>query len=316
MSKAFIFPGQGCQKEGMGADLCAQFPKAKELFERANDFLGYKITDVMFHGTEVELMETKNTQPSVFVYETILAMCQDDVKPDVVAGHSLGEFAALVIAGSITFEEGLKLVLNRALIGQKASDEAPVKTGMGAVIGLPDEYVEKRIKEIWEETGEPLYFANYNGPGQVVISGSRKSVRVACKAFMKEGAKKAVPLAIGGSFHTPFMDEAREELGAIIKEIDFKKANIPVYQCVDALPHTDPEEIRANLIQHITHPVLWTAMTHNMVKDGVTEFYEVGTDDTLEKIVRRMYPNLHQQSLLDVPTYAGKVKNYKIIKEA
>ena len=311
--KSFIFPGQGCQKKGMGSDLYEQFPKAKELFERANDFLGYKITDVMFHGTEEELMETKNTQPSVFVYETILALCQNDVKPDVVAGHSLGEFAALVVAGVLSYEDGLNLVLNRAVIGQKACEKYP--TGMGAVIGLSDEYVAQRIKEIFDETGEPIYFANYNGPGQVVISGSMKGVMKACRAFKKEGAKKAVPLAIGGSFHTPYMDEAREELGEIIKKTTFSAPIIPIYQCVDALPHTNPDEIKENLVQHITHPVLWTDMTRNMVKDGVTEFYEVGTDDTLEKIVRRMAPELHQQSLLDVPTYAGKVKNYKIVKE-
>lgn len=312
--KAFIFPGQGCQQQGMGKDLYEQFPEARDLFERANEFFCRRITDVMFNGSDEELMETINTQPAVFLYEVVLALTQKDVHPDVVAGHSLGEFAALVVNGCISFEDGLNLVLNRAVLGQKAYENAPIKTGMGAVIGLSDEYVERRIKEIWEESDEPIYFANYNGPGQVVISGSKKGVRLACKAFMTEGAKKAVPLLIGGSFHTPFMDQAREELGEIIKNTKFNTPTIPIYQCVDALPHTDPDEIKENLIQHITHPVLWTSMTHNMAKDGVTEFYEVGTDDTLEKIVRRMYPDLHQQSLLDVPSYAGKIKNFKVEK--
>lgn len=311
--KALIFPGQGCQKAGMGEDLYNQFPEAKELFDRADSFLGWKITDVMFHGSEEELMETKNTQPSVFIYEVALAMAQKEIIPDVVAGHSLGEFAALVISGAISLEDGLKLVLNRALIGQKASENAPIKTGMGAVIGLDDSYVAKRIKEIWDETGEPIYFANHNGPGQVVITGSKKGVRLACKAFMQEGARKAVPLAIGGSFHSPFMNEAQDELGNIIKEIEFKTPNIPIYQCVDALPHTNPEEIRKNLIVHITHPVLWTDMVNNMDNDGIKEYYEVGTDDTLQKIVSRMKPNSKVSSLLHVSTYEGKIRDYSIV---
>lgn len=306
--RAFVFPGQGCQKEGMGEDLYNNHPIARDLFERANDFLGRRITDVMFHGSEEDLMETINTQPSVFLYEVVLALSQNDIHPDVVAGHSLGEYAALVVNECISFEDGLNLVLNRAVIGQKACEK--FNTSMGAVIGLSDEYVAKRIQKIWEETNEPIYFANYNGPGQVVISGSKKGVRLACKAFMKEGAKKAVPLAIGGSFHTPYMNEASKELGEIIEKTEFKTPKCPIYQCVDALPHVNPEEIKNNLIQHITHPVRWTEITHNMAFDGVDEFYEVGPDDTLQKIIARMLPDANVLSLIHIPYYEGKVKDY------
>ena len=299
--KAFIFPGQGCQREGMGKNLYENFPEAKKLFETANDILGRRITDVMFYGNEIELLETINTQPAIFIYEVVLAITQQVVRPDMVAGHSLGEFAALVVNKTLSFEDGLNLVLNRALIAQNICEKH--ETAMGAVIGFPDEYIEKRLQEISESSGEPIYFANYNGPGQVVITGSKTGIRIACKTFMAEGAKRAVPLPIAGSFHSPYMEDARIELGEIIKKTIFKNPICPIYQCVDGEVHNSPDKIKDNLINHITHSVLWTSMVRNMERDGVNEFYEVGTDDTLQKIVERMCPAKKVTSIWELPLY-------------
>ena len=293
--RAFIFPGQGVQVEGMGKELYMKSSDARNYFEIANDFLGRRISDVMFDGPEIELMRTENTQPAVFLFSTILALTQTANAPDVVAGHSLGEYAALVVNNTISFEDGLGLVLNRALISQKVCENQ--KTAMAAVIGLDDSYIEKRIIEISEESGEPIYFANYNGPGQVVITGSKKGIRVACKAFKREGARKAVPLLIAGSFHSPYMDEAGKELGALISKTQFNSPSAPIYQGVDGKRHENPEDIKSNLMKHITSPVMWTSMVRNMVSDGVDEFYELGPDDTLKKIVERMYPNVLIESI-------------------
>jgi [acyl-carrier-protein] S-malonyltransferase len=303
--RAFIFPGQGCQHEGMGLNLYENFSEARSIFEKANDILGRRITDVMFYGTELELLRTENTQPSVFIYEVVLSLIQSNINPDVVAGHSLGEFAALVVNKTLTFEDGLNLVLHRALISQDVCEK--YETAMGAVIGLSDDYVSKRLEEISIEYSEPLYVANYNGPGQVVITGSKNGIRIACKIFKNEGAKKAVTLPISGSFHSPYMEEARIQLSYIINKTKFYEPICPIYQCVDAQSNIDPTVIKRNLISHITHPVLWTNMIKNMENDGVSEFYEVGTDDTLQKIVSRMCPDKIVDSIWNLPTYKNLI---------
>lgn len=281
MKKAYVFPGQGAQFVGMGKELYENSPRAKELFEKANEILGFRITDLMFNGTDEDLKQTKVTQPAVFLHSVILADSLTE-KPDMVAGHSLGEFSALVAAGALNFEDGLRLVHARAMAMQKACEATP--STMAAIIGLADEVVEDICKSIEDEVVVP---ANYNSPGQIVISGTMKGVELACAKATEAGAKRALPLKVGGAFHSPIMEPARQELEAAIKATSFSAPICPIYQNVDAKPHTDPEEIKENLIAQLTASVRWTQTMSNMMADGCNTYLEIGPGKVLQGLIKK-----------------------------
>ncbi|MDH5476215.1 MAG: ACP S-malonyltransferase [Cyclobacteriaceae bacterium] len=279
---AYVFPGQGAQFVGMGKDLYESNSKAKALFEQANEILGFRITDIMFEGTDEELKQTKVTQPAVFLHSVILALVADDFKPDMVAGHSLGELSALVANGALSFEDGLKLVAHRAAAMQKACETNP--STMAAIIGLEDDVVENICNEI----DEVVVAANYNCPGQLVISGSNEGIAIACEKMTSAGARRALPLPVGGAFHSPLMSPAREELAKAIAETNFNNPVCPVYQNVNALPSSDVEAIRENLIAQLTSPVKWTQSVHKMVEDGASVFIESGPGKVLQGLVKKI----------------------------
>jgi len=284
--KAYVFPGQGAQFVGMGKDLYDQSELAKEYFEKANSILGYRITDLMFEGTPEDLKQTKVTQPAVFLHSVISALVSgNDFKPEMVAGHSLGEFSALVSAGALSFEDGLKLVYARAMAMQKACEKEP--STMAAVLGLSDEAVEQACAEITDAVVVP---ANYNCPGQLVISGSIEGIDKACELLKEKGAKRALKLPVGGAFHSPLMQPASEELQAAIHATSFSTPVCPVYQNVNAKPQTDPTQIKLNLIAQLTAPVRWTQTVKNMVADGAVEFFELGPGDVLKGLVKKISP--------------------------
>lgn len=282
--KAYVFPGQGSQFTGMGKDLYESDPKVKELFEKANEILGYRITDIMFEGSADDLRQTKVTQPAVFLHSVAEALTIKDFKPDMVAGHSLGEFSALVASGAIAFEDGLKLVYARAMAMQRACEMRP--STMAAVINLPDEKVEEVCRGF-----KDVVPANYNCPGQLVISGPVDEIQEACKAMKVAGAKRALPLPVGGGFHSPLMEPARQELAEAIEKTQFHTPICPVYQNVDALPHTSPAEIKENLLKQLTSPVRWTQTVMNMARDGATEYAELGPGAVLEGLIKKCNPD-------------------------
>ncbi|MGN0233437.1 MAG: ACP S-malonyltransferase [Bacteroidaceae bacterium] len=285
--KAFVFPGQGAQFSGMGKDMYENNETAKELFEKANEILGFRITDIMFAGTDEELKQTRVTQPAVFLHSVISAICLgDEFQPDMVGGHSLGEFSALVAAGALSFEDGLRLVHARALAMQKACEVAPGT--MAAIIALPDDTTEAICTEVSAEGNGVVVPANYNCPGQLVISGNVETVNAACEKLKAAGAKRALVLPVGGAFHSPLMQPAAEELQKAIEEVEFKTPRCPIYQNVDAKAHTDAAEIKQNLMAQLTASVRWTQEVTNMIEAGATEFTECGPGKALQGMIAKI----------------------------